>query len=283
MYRSANYTKVMAVKLAGAKIPGITDLRRPPREMWCEGNWDPSLTEKAAAVVGSRRVSDYGRRVVEKLVPALVSSGQTIVSGFMYGVDQAAHRAAVECGGKTIAVLGWGMKEALFGEEKKLAREIVSSGGVLLSEWEWQAATRWTFPLRNRIVAAISQEIFVVEAAQKSGALLTADYGIKLGRKLWAVPGPVTSAVSRGTNRLIADGLAKMWLPESFQTGRYINDTVRSSNYADIYTVLQNEILDTDELAKRLNKSARETGARLQVMVLEGVVETRDGKFWLKE
>jgi len=101
---------------------------------------------------------------------------------------------AIECGGLTIGVVGWGINyDGVSDDETRFMNLITEKGGLILSEWETQAGTLWTFPRRDRIMAAISQEIYRVEAAVKSGALITVDWGIKLGRKIWAVPGPVTS------------------------------------------------------------------------------------------
>lgn len=240
------------------------------RVYW-KGNWNGGLFEKCAAVVGSRRMTQYGLRVVEKLVPVLAHDGWTIVSGFMYGVDQAAHRVCLECGGRTIAVLGWGINERLETSDQRLADEIVRSGGLLISEWKEQKGTLWTFPARNKIVAAISQRIYVVEAASRSGALITAEMGRGLGKEIWAVPGPVTSAVSAGTNQLIRDGKAKIWLPN--EVG------VRDRNKGDIYTMLQNEVLTVDDLVRATGKSPQEVGSELTMMMLAGDIVEKDGMY----
>src|SRR3972149_1027883 len=134
------------------------------------------------------------------MIPRFVFEKRTVVSGFMYGVDQHAHEVCVANGGKTIAILGWGIKRPLDGTDKKLAERIISSGGLLMSEWEDQQATLWTFPVRNRIVAAISKDIIVVEAAVKSGSLITANIARKLKRRIWAVPGAITNRYSTGAN-----------------------------------------------------------------------------------
>lgn len=182
--------------------------------LFVKGNLDPEIRQKCAAVIGSRRMTDYGRMAVEKLVPDLVQQGYTIVSGFMYGIDITAHQTAIDCGGKTVAVLGWGIEYPMISKQRQLANKIIETGGLLISEWKKQEPTLWTFPMRNKIVVALSQRIYVIEAANNSGTLMTAEYGYKLKKEIWAVPGPVTSSVSMGTNKLIADGKAKVWLPK---------------------------------------------------------------------
>lgn len=245
-------------------IPGLTDLgKRAPKQLFFRGKWDPEIFKKCVAVVGSRRMTSYGEKIVAKIVPELVQQGWTIVSGYMYGVDQAAHQAAVASGGKTIAVLGWGI-------EYELAKP--RPGELLISEWEDQEPALWTFPFRNRIVAAIAQEVIVVEAAIKSGSLITANMASKLGRTVWAVPGPITSKVSAGTNQLIADGLAKVWTKVS-QTS--------ITNKTDLYIFLQNDTLTLDELVIKTGRPAAQLGAELSLAVLSGEILEKDGKYFL--
>lgn len=228
---------------------------------------------KTVAVVGSRRMTDYGRRAIDKMVPQLVTEGWTIVSGFMYGVDQHAHRVCVDCGGKTIAVLGWGISQTLEASDQKLANDIIAAGGLMLSEWESQKPMLWTFPARNRIVAAISREVIVVEAAAKSGALITVELAERLKRQIWAVPGPITSKVSEGTNRLIAAGRAQMWLPAA--------QLKFSLETADpIVQLVESEPLDASEIARRLNQPIDQVGSKLSLLVLSGAIMEREGKYY---
>ena len=250
---------------------------RRPKQLWYRGKWDKKLFAKCVAVVGSRRMTNYGERVVEKLVPQLVAAGFTIVSGFMYGVDQAAHRVAMACGGRTVAVLGWGINyRKLEIRDEKLEDEIIKSGGLMLSEWEEQEPILWTFPFRNRIVAALSSDVYVVEAAVKSGSLITARMGRELGRRIWAVPGPITSSVSAGTNRLIADQMAQPWI--GTEGGQLKMETGKGEG--DILQALRDEELTIDEIARKLGRQVSEVGAQLSLMVLSGVIIEKDGKYY---
>jgi DNA processing protein len=177
-----------------------------------KGNID-LLLESAPklAVVGSRRMTDYGERVIEKWMPALVQKGITIVSGFMYGVDQAAHKACIENGGKTIAVLGMGIDCEPRAADAKLYQKILEVDSLIVSEYEGTyPADKWTFPARNRIVAGVADAVLVVEAAERSGSLITARLARVFGKKLLAVPGLVTNKVAEGTNNLIKNGKAAM-------------------------------------------------------------------------
>ncbi len=257
-----------------AELQKLADLSTPPKTLYFIGNWNLNLFENCVAVVGSRKMTDYGRRVVEKIIPRLISQNITIVSGFMYGIDQWAHQVCLEGGGKTIAVLGWGIDQKLTGVDLTLAKKIVDSGGLLLSEWETQKASHWTFPSRNRIVAALSKEVIVVEAAESSGSLITARLALKLKRTLWAVPGPITSRTSHGSNKLIADGKAKMWLGE--------DSAVMQSN-DPLLQVLDNEALTVDEIARKLKSPVSEVGAQISLLTLSGQILEKGGKYYIND
>jgi DNA processing protein len=251
----------------------LQDLSDPPKQLYYQGNLNPEIFGNCAAVVGSRRMTDYGRQVIEKLVPKLVFEKKTIVSGFMYGVDQYAHKVCLENGGKTIAVLGWGIETKLVDTDAQLAKNIIDAGGLLLSEWRDQVPALWTFPIRNRIVAALCEEVYVIEAAAQSGSLITANLALKLKRKLWAVPGPITSKTSMGTNDLIASKKAEMWLDKPVQQELIIDDPVLQ--------LLENEALTTDEVARKLARPVADVGAELSILLLSGKVTERGGKYYI--
>ena len=178
-----------------------------PKKLYYKGNWDESLFENCLAVVGSRHLTYYGRKATEQLVTEAAAAGLTIVSGFMYGGDEAAHSAAVKCGGKTIAVMPCGIDLVHPETQKKLYQEILDKGGLIISEYEGSAQPQtFTYVQRDRIVAGLCKAVFVVEAALGSGSLITASYAKKFGRKIFALPGPITSELSKGTNKLIKEG-----------------------------------------------------------------------------
>ncbi len=251
----------------------LSELKKPPERLFFSGDWNPGVFENCAAVVGSRRMTEYGHWSVEKLVNELASQGKTIVSGFMYGMDQAAHEAALEFGGRTIAVLGWGMNWKLEKREQILAEKIIDGGGLLISEWEDQEPTLWTFPVRNRIVAALSDAVYVVEAAEKSGSMITVSEARKLGREIFAVPGPVTSRVSSGTNYLIASGLAKSWVPGKMKSSVTVETPV-------FRLIKEQGGLTADELGRILCIEAPILGVELTQLVLSGLVAERDGQYY---
>jgi len=255
------------------ELQRLLELKKQPENLYYAGEWRADLFDNCVAVVGSRKMTEYGRWTVERLVGELVDQGKTIVSGFMYGIDQTAHEAAIELGGATIAVLGWGMTWKLERREKILAEKIIVEGGLLISEWEDQEPTLWTFPVRNRIVAALSNAVYVVEAAEKSGSMITVNEARKLGREIYAVPGPITSRVSSGTNNLIANGLAKLWLPGK--------TNIIMTQETPVYLLIKEQGgLTADEMGRVLRMSVEALGVELTQLVLSGVVVERDGQYY---
>ena len=254
----------------------LGDLPNPPKKLFHLGNFSEKIFENCVGIVGSRKMTDYGKRVIERIIPQLVFEKKTIVSGFMYGVDQYAHQICVDNGGRTIAVLGWGIDIPLYDYDKKLAKQIIDKDGLILSEWKDQKGTLWTFPMRNRIVAGLCQELIVVEASENSGSLITARIANKLKRKVWAVPGPITSKTSAGTNTLIASKQAEMWLPN-------VNKSINQPSNSPIISILENESLTADELARKLGRSVAEVGVDLSMLLLNGAVIERGSKYYLND
>jgi DNA processing protein len=165
-----------------------------------------ALTERAVAIVGTRRASGYGLATATDLGDELARAGIVVVSGLALGIDGAAHRAAVNAGGRTVAVLPSPLNRVYPPRHRGLARDIVRGGGVLISEVAIGAPVgRPDFARRNRIIAGLSEAVVVVEAPDRSGALLTAAAAITIGRELYAVPGQIDAQAARGCNRLIAD------------------------------------------------------------------------------
>jgi DNA processing protein len=176
---------------------------RPP-VLYVRGTLTPA-DEWAVAVVGTRRVSVYGRQVADEMARGLAASRITVVSGLARGVDAIAHRAALECGGRTIGVLGCGLDLVYPPEHKRLAEQIIENG-ALISDYAIGTQPRSEFfPRRNRILSGISLGVLVVEGDVKSGALITARQALEQNREVFAVPGSIYSPNSRGTNKLIQE------------------------------------------------------------------------------
>jgi DNA processing protein len=175
------------------------------------GRGDPGLLDGlepfgAVTVVGSRRATSYGREIARELGRELAGAGMVVVSGLAFGIDGCAHRGALDAAGRTIAVLGCGPDVAYPGAHRSLWRRISECGAVISELPPGATPWRWTFPARNRIMAALAGMTVVVEAAARSGSLITADLAADLGRDLGAVPGPITSRASAGPNGLLAGG-----------------------------------------------------------------------------
>lgn len=183
---------------------------RAPLALWVRGVADlAALTRSSVAVVGARACTEYGRHVTHDLASGLVDRGITVVSGGAYGIDAAAHRAALVTGGRTVAVLAGGVDRLYPAGNTDLLRGVLDAGGAVVSEVPpGSVPSRVRFLLRNRLIAAVTGATVVVEAAWRSGAISTATHAATLGRPVGAVPGPVTSMASSGCHRLLRDGAA---------------------------------------------------------------------------
>lgn len=187
-------------------LSGIFD---PPLLLFYHGAL-PKPRDITLAMVGSRRASSYGRQAAEIFARDLAAQGCVIVSGLARGIDGVCHRAALEAGGRTLAVLGSGLDVIYPPEHQRLYADICQSGAVISELPLGTEAMPYNFPRRNRLISGLSRGIIVVEADEKSGTLLTVDHALDQGRDVFCVPGNVTSANSRGTNRLIKQGSASM-------------------------------------------------------------------------
>lgn len=177
---------------------------RPPKRLFVAGELPQG---PMVAIVGTRKITDYGQRVTYQLAYELAQAGLIIVSGLALGVDAVAHRAAMEAGGKTIAVLGHGLQGIYPPSNHSLGLGIAQGGGALVTEYELGVhADKHTFPERNRIIAGLSQAIIVTQADASSGSLITANAGLACNRTIMAVPGNITSERSAGPNNLIKTG-----------------------------------------------------------------------------
>ncbi len=189
----------------------LREIYDPPAFLWVRGLLARrGDRENALSIVGTRKPTEYGRRIAHSLARELAAMGFTIVSGLAYGIDACAHRGALEAGGRTIAVLGSGLDRIYPSEHTRLARGITERGAII-SEFSMGARPEaGNFPRRNRVVSGLSVGTIVVEAYEEGGALITARMAVEQNREVFAVPGPMTSKASAGTNRLIQRGYAKL-------------------------------------------------------------------------
>ena len=197
---------VHALPLGDKRYPTrLTTIADPPPMLWVRGNVD-ALATSAVAMVGSRAATTYALTMARKLSMDLASAGMTIVSGLARGVDAAAHRAVLSAGGCTIGVLGCGINRIYPAEHRDLAEEMLARGAVVSEFPPGVAPLPHHFPMRNRIISALSHAVIVVEAPEKSGSLITASAAADQGRDVLVVPGPATGSRNRGGHLLIRDG-----------------------------------------------------------------------------
>ena len=297
LYRSPHPVKNMGnvITKEDKKYPkALKDIGDAPKQLYYRGQWTPEIFDRCLAVVGTRRMTSYGKRITEQIVGEVAAAGVTIVSGFMYGIDAEAHKAAVRTGGKTIAVMPCGIDVIHPEYQADLYQEILDTGGLIISEYEGtHPAISWTFPRRNRIVAGLSKATLVVEAGQDSGALITADLAKKYARKVFAVPNPLTSAVSQGVTQLLKEGAIlvgsaqdvlqyygmapkrDLGMPKSRL--REIEDELEQK----IVEQLEKEAMAIDMLARKLEIPAAKLGAAISMLQLEGYITKEQGKLYV--
>lgn len=272
---------------ADARYPRrLLDLRGPPDPLWLDG--DPAvLAARAVSIVGTRRMTPYGARVARELAATCAEAGIVVVSGLAQGVDSAAHQGALDARGITVAVLGAGIASYLEdarGRRRRLAHAIRTSG-ALVSEFPPEAPPRkWTFAQRDTTIAALGELTVVVEAPIGSGALITAGEARRLGRPVYAVPGPIGVAASAGANALIASGEAKALTGVEMLLGtlqlraarRTEDDPVEDARVLDL---LASSPLDPDALARRLGLGTTALAAIVARLVIRGrIASTADGR-----
>jgi DNA processing protein len=254
--------------------------------------------ELAVAIVGARRASAYGIAVAEELAADLAARGITIVSGFARGVDTAAHRGALGAGGRTMAVLGAGIDVVYPPENAALAREVATRGALVSQFAPGTPPLPHNFPTRNRTLAALVLGVVVVEAAERSGSLITAGFAADLGREVFAVPGKITSPTSAGTHRLLKDGatLVERWsdvvqeLPEPWRRrvrAAAVSSMAPAGPPADSEEARMLALLSVEEpqhierLIARAGTSAASAGATLTALELEGWARQLAGQRWV--
>ena len=201
--------KIEEINIEDERYPNkLRNIYDPPKKLYVLGNGE-ILKNKGIAIVGSRKATDYGKKVTLKISTELVNKEINIISGLAIGIDSYAHMGALIASekGKTIAVLGSGIDEIYPKENTELARKIIQTGGCIVSEYPLGTKpNKINFPQRNRIISGLSVGVVVVEPTKSSGSLITAEFGMEQGREIFAVPGNIFNPASEGTNELIRDG-----------------------------------------------------------------------------
>lgn len=279
----------------GARICCLDDAQYPallgeivdaPPMFYIKGEIFPE-DERALAIVGTRRATSYGRTVTQDLATVLAQSAVTIVSGLATGIDAVAHQAAIDAGGRTIAVLGNGIDTIYPHQNEALAEAIITQGqGAIITEYPPRTPPdKKHFPARNRIISGLSLGVLIVEAPADSGALLTAEQAAEQGREIFAVPGNITAVNSQGTNRLIQDGaklvtraediLEELNLSHQLVETRQVAESISPTDDEEtaLLRIIELEPLHIDEIAIRSGHSIQEISARMMILALKGLVQ----------
>jgi DNA processing protein len=264
----------------------LKEIDQPPPVLYMRGELRPE-DFWSVAVVGTRRVSAYGRQVADELAMYLANNGVTVISGLARGVDAIAHQAALKAGGRTIAVLGCGVDRIYPPENAQLAQKMIASGALLSDYAPGTPPDASNFPPRNRIISGLSMATVVVEAGETSGALITAQFALDQGREVLAVPGNILAPQSKGTNRLIADGahplLSVQDLLEILDlrrvTERVEVQKILPGNETEkkLLSVLTQEPMHMDNIRNQTGLPIERVSATLVMMELKGLVRQVGG------
>src|SRR3972149_6730146 len=294
--RRLKLTKVNFLALCDKTYPDLLkQIPNPPIVLYYKGNLKNVDFNKCIAVVGTRKITNYGKEITNLFSQDLAMSGLTVVSGLALGVDAIAGWGAVNVNGKTIAVMGNGVDLAFPNVNKPLYDKILDGNGIIVSEFPLgMTPTAGSFPSRNRIIAGLSLGVLVTEGAEDSGSLITADYAFKFNRKVFAVPGPITSSLSAAPLRLIEKGAKLVISAEDIlkefkiqnakvkiasQKSKLLN---LSKEEQKIVEMLENESLHFDEIVRRLKLDSSKAGIILSMMEIKGLIKDNGGNLCLK-
>jgi DNA processing protein len=271
--------------------PRLLEIKTAPPILYCRGEMSDA-DRWAVAIVGTRKISAYGRSVARELAGALAANGICVVSGLARGVDGEAHAAALDAGGRTLAVLGSGVDQIYPPEHRNLARRIHQRGAILS---EYPIGTRpegKNFPPRNRIISGLALIVVIVEAGVSSGALITADFAAEQGRDVFALPGGIYSPASKGTNKLIQSGAQPLLSVEDVLEALNLDALARSEVSAEVLPANETErlILDQlssdpvhiDELGVRCEVDAATITSALAMLELKGQVVQVGGMQYIR-
>jgi DNA processing protein len=265
--------------------PLLAELYDPPARLHLRGGAVAVLTRPCVAVVGARSCSPYGAQVARELAGELAAAGLVVVSGLARGVDGEAHRGALAAGGLTVAVLGCGIDRDYPSAHADLARRIAANGLVVSEYAPGVEPSPWRFPARNRIIAGLARATVVVEARERSGALITADFALELGREVFAVPGEITSALSGGTNDLIRQGATPLLRADDvletlgIERSPPVPPPDLSPAAEAVLASLSGGALSLDEVSRAASVAAADVAVALTELELAGLVGHADGHY----
>lgn len=259
----------------------------PPRQLYFRGSLDDFVASPRLAVVGSRKVTPYGRAVTQKLVQEIANKGVIIVSGLALGVDSIAHQAALDADGRTVAVLACGVERIYPATHTQIGNRIIQQGGAIISEYpEGTEPLPHQFIARNRIIAGLSDAVLITEAAEKSGSLHTANFALDQGRTVLAVPGNISSPTSVGANNLIKAGAIPVTSADDILAALGITTTSKNltlpTNEAEaaILTLLAEGISDASELQQKSQLLPSLFNQTLTMLEITGKIRPLGGGHW---
>ena len=264
----------------------LQQIHDPPRSLFLRGAPDPEiLARPAVAIVGARACSPYGAQVARMLGRELAAAGLVVVSGLARGIDGEAHRGALDAGGVTVAVLGCGIDRDYPAAHSELARRICERG-LVVSEYEpGVEPAPWRFPARNRIIAGLTAVTVIVEARERSGALITADFALEDGREVFAVPGEITGTLSTGTNRLLRQGATPLTTADDVLElfGLAASQRPRAPTVGPSATAVLERLADSaasaDELSRTTGLGPGPLAAALAELELARLASEADGRY----
>ena len=268
---------------------GLANIAAPPRELFwtgtAPGQW---LQKPKVSVVGSRKITPYGKAVTSKIVDQLAKSGVVIISGLAYGVDITAHQAALAANGITVAVLPGSLNDIYPAAHVHIARQIALKGTLISEYGKGSINFKSNFIARNRIVSGLCDILIITEAAVNSGSLHTARFALEQGKTVMAVPGNITSPISEGTNNLIKSGAVPVTSADDVFFALGIDGPATanrqfkgSASEKMVLSFIKNGLSAQDELAEATELDSRELASALTMLEIEGLVRPAGGGNWV--
>jgi DNA processing protein len=294
VYAKLQKLGVTALPISSSKYPRVLkEIYDPPPVLLVRGEFPLPADDFTIAVVGSRVLTPYGRQATSEITRGLAQSGATIVSGLALGADAIAHQTTLDCGGRTIAILGNGIDEIYPFRNRQLAEDILAKGGAIISEFPiGTEPLHYNFPLRNRIIAGLSRGVVVSEGKEKSGSLITASLANEFGREVFAIPGPIFSEYSAGPNRLIQQGAKPVLsandvlenlgfddMEQKIEVRQNVGDSAEENLVLKILTKIP---LHTDEITRSAKLPASEAASILSLLEMKGLAKNLGGMQWVR-
>ncbi len=271
--------------------PLLREIAAPPPVLFYRGEIRETDTQ-AVAIVGTRRMSSYGRVMASELAGGLAEAGITVVSGLALGIDGVAHQSAIAANGRTFAVLGSGIHDIYPREHRELARQVARQGALISDNVPHAKPDRWNFPARNRIISGLALGVIVVEAPEKSGTLITVDFAADQGRDVFVVPGPVTAAASEGCNRLLRDGarlirsaedvIEDLRLRQPDQDVAVQAPLLLEEDERRVLNVLTSDARHVDDVVEAVSMPTPNVAALLLTLELQGLVQNVGAQYYTR-